>query len=113
MNKLAPQIIQDSFQDDCAELFIFESRPSEDKNMKLTTPSLFRQQAYINGSWVDASSAATMTITNPANGSVLGTVPEMGADETRQAIKLRIRPGLHGVTGPPPSAPPCCFAGAT
>ncbi|MES9900035.1 MAG: NADP-dependent succinate-semialdehyde dehydrogenase [Sedimenticola sp.] len=55
--------------------------------MKLNNPSLFRQQAYINGSWVDASSAATMTITNPANGHVLGTVPEMGGDETREAIE--------------------------
>jgi succinate-semialdehyde dehydrogenase/glutarate-semialdehyde dehydrogenase len=54
--------------------------------MQLKDPKLFRQQAYIDGAWVDADSRATLTVTDPATGATLGTVPNMGADETRRAI---------------------------
>ncbi len=54
--------------------------------MQLKDPKLFRQQAYIDGTWVDADSAATLTVTNPATGETLGTVPKMGAAETRRAV---------------------------
>jgi len=52
----------------------------------LTDTRLFRQQAYIDGAWVDADNGATSRITNPATGEVLGRVPDMGADEARRAI---------------------------
>lgn len=55
--------------------------------MELQDKTLFRQQAYINGEWVGAASSATFEVTNPATGEVLGTVPEMGVAETRQAIE--------------------------
>lgn len=55
--------------------------------MKLSDPKLFRQQCFINGNWADAASGETIDVTNPATGEVLGTVPKMGADETRQAIE--------------------------
>ena len=55
--------------------------------MELTDNTLFRQQAYINGEWVDADNGATFEVTNPATGEVVGVVPEMGADETRRAIE--------------------------
>jgi succinate-semialdehyde dehydrogenase/glutarate-semialdehyde dehydrogenase len=54
--------------------------------MQLKDPKLFRQQAYIDGAWVDADSRATLAVTDPATGETLGTVPNMGADETRRAI---------------------------
>ncbi|WP_297804701.1 NAD-dependent succinate-semialdehyde dehydrogenase [uncultured Brevundimonas sp.] len=47
---------------------------------------LLRQQAYIDGQWVDADGGETLSVTNPATGEVLGTVPNMGAAETRRAI---------------------------
>jgi succinate-semialdehyde dehydrogenase/glutarate-semialdehyde dehydrogenase len=47
---------------------------------------LFRQQCYINGQWVDADSGKTIEVTNPATGEVIGTVPQMGAAETKRAI---------------------------
>ncbi|MCW8845471.1 MAG: NAD-dependent succinate-semialdehyde dehydrogenase [Gammaproteobacteria bacterium] len=47
---------------------------------------LFRTQAYINGKWTDADSGQSIPVTNPADGSVLGTIPDMGAAETRRAI---------------------------
>jgi succinate-semialdehyde dehydrogenase/glutarate-semialdehyde dehydrogenase len=47
--------------------------------------NLFRQQAYVAGQWIDG--AETLTVTNPATGEVVGTVPSLGASETRQAIE--------------------------
>ncbi|MET0264562.1 MAG: NADP-dependent succinate-semialdehyde dehydrogenase [Duganella sp.] len=55
--------------------------------LQLKDPSLLRQQAYINGQWSDADDGATLAVTNPATGAQLGTVPLMGADETRRAIE--------------------------
>jgi len=54
--------------------------------MDLKDTALFRQQAYIDGAWVDADTAKTFDVTNPANGDVLGVVPEMGRTETARAI---------------------------
>ena len=54
--------------------------------MKLQDSSLFRQQCYIDGAWADAADGATFEVNNPASGEMLGTVPGMGADETRRAI---------------------------
>lgn len=50
----------------------------------LNDPKLLRNQAYINGSWIDGQ--ATYPVTNPANGDVLGEVPDLGKAETRDAI---------------------------
>ncbi|WP_391528729.1 NAD-dependent succinate-semialdehyde dehydrogenase [Photorhabdus akhurstii] len=47
---------------------------------------LLRQQAYINGQWVDADNQATFKVTNPANGEVIAHVSNMGATETERAI---------------------------
>ncbi|MGY8862721.1 MAG: NAD-dependent succinate-semialdehyde dehydrogenase [Pseudomonadales bacterium] len=55
--------------------------------MQLTNPALFRQQAYINGVWLDADSSATIEVTNPANGEVVGHVPDMNAVEAARAIE--------------------------
>ncbi|AVE58580.1 succinate-semialdehyde dehydrogenase I [Citrobacter koseri] len=54
--------------------------------MQLNDPTLFRQQAFIVGQWRDARSGDTIAVTNPANGQPLGSVPKMGAEETREAI---------------------------
>ena len=55
--------------------------------MQLNDPSLLRQQCYIDGAWVDADSGETLTVSNPVDGGTLGTVPKLGADETRRAIE--------------------------
>jgi succinate-semialdehyde dehydrogenase/glutarate-semialdehyde dehydrogenase len=54
--------------------------------LTLKDPSLLRQQCFIAGQWCDADGGATISVTNPATGEVLGTVPKMGAAETRRAI---------------------------
>ena len=54
--------------------------------MRLTNPALFRQHCVINGAWVPAHSGATLDVENPATGERLGSVPNAGRDETRDAI---------------------------
>ena len=54
--------------------------------LQLKDPTLLRQQAYINGQWSDADNGATLAVTNPATGEQLGTIPLMGAAETKRAI---------------------------
>ncbi len=54
--------------------------------MDLSDTTLLRQQAFVDGRWTDADSGDTVEVTNPATGEVLGTVPKMGAVETRRAI---------------------------
>ncbi|HEY6611858.1 MAG TPA: NADP-dependent succinate-semialdehyde dehydrogenase [Pseudomonas sp.] len=55
--------------------------------MELKDPSLFRQQAYLNGQWCEADHGARTDIINPATGEKLGSVPNMGRAETRRAIE--------------------------
>ena len=54
--------------------------------LPLKDKTLFRQQCFIDGNWVDADSGKTVGVTNPATGEVLGTIPYMEAAETRRAI---------------------------
>lgn len=53
----------------------------------LDTSDLLRSQAFIDGAWCDAASQGTFEVKNPANGVVLGTVPDMGTADTRRAIE--------------------------
>jgi len=45
------------------------------------------EKAYIDGEWTDADNKATINVTNPATGELIGTVPKMGVAETRRAIE--------------------------
>jgi succinate-semialdehyde dehydrogenase/glutarate-semialdehyde dehydrogenase len=56
-------------------------------SLNLKDPKLFRQQCYIDGQWQDAEGGKTLAVTNPATGQTIGTVPNMGAAETRRAIE--------------------------
>ncbi|MBB3747106.1 succinate-semialdehyde dehydrogenase/glutarate-semialdehyde dehydrogenase [Rhizobium sp. BK591] len=55
--------------------------------LNLKDPQLLRSQAFVNGEWIDADSGDTITVTNPATGQPVGTVPMMGAAEARRAIE--------------------------
>ncbi len=59
--------------------------------MNLKKTELFRQHAYIDGKWIGADSAATITVVNPSTGAVIGHVPRMGGAETRRAIEAADR----------------------
>ncbi|WP_062111915.1 NAD-dependent succinate-semialdehyde dehydrogenase [Aureimonas sp. AU40] len=54
---------------------------------QLSDPSLLRQETFIAGEWAGAASGATIEVTDPATGEVIGTVPDCGAAETRAAIE--------------------------
>lgn len=54
--------------------------------LNLKDKSLLRQADLINGEWVAAHSGKTVDVINPATQAVIGTVPDMGTDETRAAI---------------------------
>jgi succinate-semialdehyde dehydrogenase/glutarate-semialdehyde dehydrogenase len=55
--------------------------------MQLSDKKLFREQCYLDGAWVDADSGDTFDVNNPATDDKLGSVPKMGATETRRAIE--------------------------
>ena len=55
--------------------------------LQLKDPSLFRQQAFLNGQWCDADNGETIPVTNPATGETVGTIANMGGAETRRAIE--------------------------
>ncbi|WP_172152245.1 MULTISPECIES: NADP-dependent succinate-semialdehyde dehydrogenase [Pseudomonas] len=59
--------------------------------MQLKNAHLFRQQAYIDGVWLDADSGQTIAVNNPASGEIIGSVPKMGRAETRRAIEAAER----------------------
>ena len=56
--------------------------------ISLKDPSLFTQQAYVGGEWVDAPDGKTEQVTNPATGEVLGTVPVLGRDAVAHAVNV-------------------------
>ena len=55
--------------------------------MNLKDPDLLRTHAYINGRWTIAPAGATQDVANPATGRKIGTVPDLGLTETREAIE--------------------------
>ena len=57
-----------------------------DGALALRDPKLLRQQAFIGGRWVGAMSGRTYAVSNPADGAVLATLPDMGAADTQAAV---------------------------
>ena len=53
----------------------------------LRDAGLLRTQAFVAGRWCGADSGAVLEVLNPADGTVIGTVPDMGREETRRAIE--------------------------
>jgi succinate-semialdehyde dehydrogenase/glutarate-semialdehyde dehydrogenase len=54
--------------------------------MQLTDPELFRQKCYIDGKWVMNDAREPIEVSNPATGEMIGSVPNLTAEETRTAI---------------------------
>ena len=69
-------------------------------SIPLNDPSLFKTQAYIGGSWIDADSGDTFDVIDPVDGKVVGTVADLGVDETRRAIEAasEAMPAWSGLT---------------
>ncbi|MBI0457539.1 aldehyde dehydrogenase family protein, partial [Dickeya dianthicola] len=54
--------------------------------MQLKNKTLFRQQSLIGGEWQDSFNGARLSVTNPATGTELGSIPLVTAEQTQQAI---------------------------
>ena len=54
--------------------------------MKLNNPELLRTQSYIDGKWIDAPGGAEFAVDNPANGTNIAHVSNLGANQAEQAI---------------------------
>lgn len=57
----------------------------------LKDASLFREAALIDGHWVPAENGATVDVTDPATGEVLGRVPDVTGAQTRLAVEAADR----------------------
>jgi len=55
------------------------------KHVPFSSPFL-RDAGYINGVWTAGGATKIFDVLNPATGEVLASLPDMGADETREAI---------------------------
>src|SRR6476660_5509259 len=64
---------------------------SESVANQLKDKKLFREACYIDGGWVQAKSGGTVQVDNPATGEIIGSVPKLGAVETREAIEAANR----------------------
>ncbi|RWR24899.1 NAD-dependent succinate-semialdehyde dehydrogenase, partial [Sinirhodobacter populi] len=53
---------------------------------KLKDPTLLKEACLIDGAWVQAASGETIAVTNPADGSVVGHVPHLAAEEIPAVI---------------------------
>ncbi|NCF61688.1 MAG: succinate-semialdehyde dehydrogenase [Gammaproteobacteria bacterium] len=56
--------------------------------LELKNPGLLREQSYINGEWVSAENGDTFPVTNPADGSLVANVPEMGVAGAEAAVQV-------------------------
>ncbi|KAJ7938315.1 succinic semialdehyde dehydrogenase [Mycena leptocephala] len=73
---------------------LLPSRPIQFRRMASSQASVFglkdfslvKTQGFIDGKWVNAKSGEKITVQNPATLEELGTVPEMGVAETKEAI---------------------------
>ena len=54
----------------------------------LARPDLLREHALIGGIWLD--SPARIAVANPADGTIIGHVPNMGAGETTRAVDAAV-----------------------
>ena len=53
----------------------------------LTDAALFQEKAYIGGAWRDSVSGQVVAVANPADGSTVGAVPALTAEESAEAVR--------------------------
>lgn len=56
--------------------------------LALSDNTLFRQKAYINGTWVDSNTDNTFAVFNPASGESIAEVADIGSQETLDALEV-------------------------
>ena len=68
--------------------------------IRVADESLIRNQAYVGGEWIDADSGDSFSVINPVDQSLVGSVADLGVNETRRAIEAANRafPGWAALT---------------
>ena len=56
------------------------------RTLALRDPSLLRQQCFVGGEWVEARSGKTIAVTDPFDGALIATVPDLTREEVAGAI---------------------------
>ncbi len=56
--------------------------------LNLKDPTLFRQAVPVGSRWIEASAETGTPVHNPSNGALLGYVPNLGVQETEEAIAV-------------------------
>ncbi|MFT5096827.1 MAG: succinate-semialdehyde dehydrogenase/glutarate-semialdehyde dehydrogenase, partial [Psychrobacter okhotskensis] len=54
--------------------------------LTLSNSELLKQQCFIKDGWQGASDGATIDVTNPFNGEVIGTVPSLTKQDVDEAV---------------------------
>ena len=54
--------------------------------LKLSNPDLLKQQCLIKDGWYDSSNAASIDVTNPFNGEVIGTIPSLTEQDIKDTV---------------------------
>ena len=58
-----------------------------DLTLQLKDKALFKQKCFIGGKWEEADNGEKFEVINPSNSSVVGTMPNVGKNETIKAIE--------------------------
>ena len=58
-----------------------------DLSLQLKDKALFKQKCFIGGKWEEADNGEKFEVINPSNSSVVGTMPNVGKNETIKAIE--------------------------
>lgn len=58
----------------------------QSNTLQLANPDLLKQQCFIKDGWHDASDAATIDVSNPFNGEIIGNVPSLTTDDVNDAV---------------------------
>ena len=81
--------------------------------MNLKDASLFREQGYIDGAWMDADDGGKIEVDNPADNSVVGTIPKMARSRPAAPLRPPMQPIPNGGRSRARNAPGSCAIGST
>jgi succinate-semialdehyde dehydrogenase / glutarate-semialdehyde dehydrogenase len=55
--------------------------------MHLRCPGLFEQSAYLGGKWVDSTDLPRVSVVNPSNDEIVGSVPQVSCEQVGEAVE--------------------------
>ncbi len=58
----------------------------QSNTLQLANPDLLKQQCFIKDGWHDASDDATIDVSNPFSGDIIGNVPSLTTDDVNDAV---------------------------